>query len=437
AADARTLPEKLDPEKGLAWRSPLPPGHSTPCVHGDSIFLTVFENKILSVVRLDRATGKMLWKRNAPTKTIEQVHPTGSPASCTPACDGERVYSFFGSFGLLCHDLDGKLIWSKPMGPFQDEFGANSSPILVGDKLILNQDHDVDNFLTALDKRTGKTIWKTSREGFTRSYSTPVAWTFEGRTQLIVAGSLQLTGYDAETGKKVWWVDGLSRILDTTPVVSGNTAYVASWTPGGDAGQRIAMEAFPQAAEKYDKNQDGGIAKDELPRGAVLTRFYRIDLNQDGKLDAEEWKKHARVFELAQNVALAVKLGGKGNVTATHVQWTQRQGLPTVPSPTVYQGVVSMIKKGGILTTLDAKTGEIIKQDRAAGLGSYYASVVAGDGKIYLADERGTVSVLKAGREWEVLSSHKFGERITATPVLQNGRVYLRTEEALYNFGTE
>jgi len=444
AADKHTLPVDFSAKTSL-WQTKLPPGHSTPCVCGDAIFLTTWEKdkKQLATVALDRKSGKVRWRKVCPAKRIEQTHRSGSPATCTPACDGERVYSFFGSYGLLCYDLQGKLLWSQEMGPFQDEFGAASSPVLAGDKVLLNEDHDVDNFLIAFDKKTGKQLWKTPRPGHTRSYSTPVVWEVDGRKQLVVAGSLKLTGYDLETGKPVWWVRGLSRIVDTTPVIANGMLYVATWTPGGDQSNRISMGPFSEALKQYDKNGDKQVAKGELKPGAVLTRFFRIDLNQDGKLNKKEWDAHARVFELAQNAAIAVKPGGKGDVTGSHVVWTHRRGLPTVPSPLVYRGVLYMVKDGGIIPALNAKTGKLLKQARAKGRGNYYASPVAGDGKVYITSERGVITVLKAGARkaggshpagFQIIGSHDFKERIMATPVIVQDQIYVRTENMLYCF---
>lgn len=380
ADDSKPLPEKFGKENEV-WRLPIGQGVSTPCVVGHRIFFTTFdkESEELGTVCVDRATGTIRWKKVSLAKKIEAVHRTGSPASSSPACDGERVYSFFGSYGVVCYDLDGELAWKRALGPYQDEFGASSSPVLVDDKIILNEDHDVDSHLIALNKLTGETEWRTSREGQTRSYSTPVVWSSGGKKQLIVAGALQLVAYDVKTGEKQWWVNGLSRILDTTPLLVDGTVYLATWTPGGDPSERIAMDPFPAAKKEFDKNGDGLIAKTELPPGAVLTRFFRIDLDQDQKLNEEEWNKHLRVFELAQNVALAIKPGGQGDVTKTGVKWSARKGLPTVPSPVVYRGVVYMVKDGGIVTSLDAKSGEITKRGRAEGRGNYYASVVAGN----------------------------------------------------------
>ena len=197
------------------------------------------------------------------------------------------------------------------------------------------------------------------------------------------------------------------------------------------------MPPFASALNQYDKNGDGKIAKTELSEGAVLTRFFRIDLDQNEQLDEAEWNKHMQVFEAAQNVAMAVEPGGSGDVTDTHVKWIFRRGLPVVPSPLVYRGVVYMVKDGGIVSSLDAKTGQVLKQGRSRGRGNYYASPVAGDGKVYLASERGVVTVLSAAGKWEILSTHDLGERIMATPVIVKDRIYLRTESALYCFGKD
>ena len=434
--DSARLPDRLDNRTPI-WTSKLLPGNSTPCVHDALIFVTTYDStkQQLATVALDRSTGKKRWTQIAKTGDIEPFHTVGSPASSTPVCDGEFVYVFFGSLGLLCYDVDGNLQWAQPMGPFQDEFGAASSPILLDDKIILNEDHDVDSFLIAMDKATGETIWKTPREGFTRSYSTPVVWEVDDHKRIIVAGSLQVTAYDPDDGRPVWWVRGISRIVDTTPVIFGGRLFVATWTPGGDASERISMGPYASALKEFDRNQDSRIAKDELSEGAVLTRFFRIDLNQDGALDREEWEKHARVFDQAQNVAIAIRPGGLGDVTETHVDWIYRRGLPTVPSPVVYEGLLYMVKDGGIISCLDGANGELLYRGRSRGPGNYYASAVAGDGKVYFASERGVVTILKAGEELNVLSSHDFGERIMATPVLDHDQILIRTDKALYCFG--
>lgn len=432
------LPNDLAKDADQVWRTPLNPGISTPCVTGDRVILTTYaaENKILATVCLDRVTGEVLWSRPVPATEIEKVHNAGSPASSSAASNGKQVFVFYGSYGLLCYDLEGKLLWEKKMGPFQDEFGASSSPILVDDNVILNQDHDVDSYLIAIDQKTGKTVWRRARPERTRSYSTPAVWlSADGRKQIIVAGSLELAAYDPNTGEKIWWVDVLSRIVDPTPIVTEKAIYLATWTPGGDPEQRIEMEPFDEALANLDVNKDGKIAKDELPAASpVVPRFFRIDLDQDTKLDQREWEKHAAVFSKAKNVAISVRPDGQGDVTATHVNWIAQRGLPTVPSSTVYDGVLYMVKDSGIVTSLDAVTGDILQQGRAEGAGNYYASLLAGDGKVYLASERGVLTILRASRSWSVLSSHDFKERIMATPTVIDGTLFVRTDEAMYAF---
>ena len=437
AQGQQPLPADFSVDAKQLWRTTLAPGHSSPCVCGDLIVLTTFQadEKELATVCLDRATGVVRWKQVVPTESIEPFHSTGSPATATPACNGKQIFTFFGSYGLLCYDLDGNLLWEKTMGPFQDEFGAASSPVLVDDKLILNADHDIDSFIIALDQTSGETVWRADRSEATRSYSTPIVLERDGAKQVVVAGALQLAAYDSATGEKLWWFNGLSRIVDCTPVVHEGRIYSASWTPGGDPGERISMEPFSQAIAQYDKNLDGVLGKDELPPASpVLDRFFRIDLNQNQELDGQEWARHATVFERAQNVAVALDPGTRGSLAPQYVKWSYTRGLPTVPSSVVYDGVMTMVKDSGIVTLLDIDSGQMLQQLRAAGRGNYYASLVAGDGKVYLISESGVLTVLQSGPEGKILSSFDFGERVMATPVIADGTIYIRTDAALYSF---
>ncbi len=438
AEDSAPLPARLDLPANLRWRQPMDRGHSTPILWGNKIFLTTFrpEQQELATVALDRDSGKLLWRQLAPAKRIESFHPaTGNPAASTPACDGQRLVVFFGSCGLLCYDLEGKLLWEHPLGPFQDEFGSGSSPVLVGNKVIVSRDQDINSFLMALDAATGKQIWKTARPDAVRSYSTPVVWRAGGQAQLLLAGALELAGYDLETGAKLWWVSGLARIVVPTPVVGADSVYAASWSPGADAGDRLKMESWAEALAKFDLNHDGRVSRNELPSGhELLTRFFRMDLDQNQALDQQEWEKHGTVFSRAQNAILAIRPRGRGDLTETAIVWKYQRGIPYVPSPLLHRGLLWMVKDGGIVTKLDAATGQLLQQERLPGIGGYYASPVTGDGKVYFASESGVVSIVANQREWRVIGSREFKERIYATPVLQSGRIYLRTEAALYCF---
>jgi outer membrane protein assembly factor BamB len=400
------------------------------------IFLTAYheESHELAVLALDASTGRILWRNGVTVSQVERTHPLGSPATATPACDGRRVYVFFGSYGLLAFDLDGKKLWEFKAGPFQDEYGAGSSPILLDNKIILNQDHDVDSFLMAVDTATGKPAWKTPRPDAVRSYATPVLWSQNGRQELLVAGALELAGYDSADGKKLWWVNGLARIVIPTPAPVDDTIYMASWAPGGDVGNRITLDSWPVALAKWDTNHDGKLSRDEIKNPEVLDRFYRMDLNQDGVLDQHEWEHHAAFFRMAQNSVLAIKPSGAGELAAGDVIWKYARGVPYVATPVIDHGILYMVKEGGIVTKLDVATGQLLQEERVAGLGNYFSSPVAGDGKVYFASEPGTVSVLASQPEWKLISSHEFHEKIYATPAFGSGCLYLRTEQALYCF---
>ena len=434
---AGSLPSQFDAPDTLRWRVPLDPGRSTPILNSGKIFLTTYhaESKELATVALDETSGRLLWRNPLVPERVEQTHPIGSPATATVACDGQRIFVFFGSAGLFCYDLEGRKLWDQRLGPFRDEYGAGSSPVVFDGKVILNQDHDIDSFVAAFDCATGRLLWKTARSDAVRSYSTPVVWTQDGRPEILVAGALQLSAYDPGTGERLWWVNGLARIVIPTPITSGPMIYMASWAPGGDPGKRLVLDPWPTALSKWDKNHDGKLAKDEIDEREVLDRFNRMDLDQDGKLDQQEWEHHAVFFSRAQNAVLAIKPTGRGELPESAILWKHGRGVPYVATPVLDQGILWMVKDGGIVTKLDAATGRLLQEERVAGFGNYFASPVAADGKVYFASESGTVSVVGAERDWRMISSHEFHEKIYATPMLAHDRLYLRTERALYCFG--
>ncbi len=435
--EAGSLPERLDEPGAVRWRTALDPGHSTPIAVDGRLFLTTFRRSSneLATVALNEETGEIVWRRAVSVPRVEQTHALGSPATATVASDGSRVFSFFGSYGLRCHSLDGTLLWERRMGPFQDEYGAGSSPIVVDGKVILNQDHDVDSFLAAFDAQTGAELWRTSRPIAVRSYSTPAVWSHDGRKDLLVAGALELTTYDSQSGAKLWAMPGLARIVIPTPIPEGDRLYVASWAPGGDTSRRIELVEWPAALANWDGNHDGRLTRDEVKDPQVLDRFYRMDLDQDTYLNEEEWIRHAEVFRRAQNAMLAIDPGEAAKEHGDPILWKHTRGVPYVASPLLHNDLLWMVKDGGIVTKLQAADGRLVQEERVPGIGSYFSSPVSGDGKVYFASEPGVVSVVAEKTEWQVLSSHKMGEPVYATPLLHRGRVFIRTEAALYAFG--
>jgi outer membrane protein assembly factor BamB len=438
ALKAESLPERLDFPDALRWRTALDSGHSSPVACNGRIFLTTYNTATeeLATLALAADTGRTLWKRITPAARIEEFsRDTGSAAQATPACDDRRVYVFFGSYGLICHDHEGMQLWEKRMGTFQDEYGSASSPVLIDDKVIIQQDHDVDSFLMALDRKSGKVIWKSERPDATRSYSTPAVWTRNGRKELLVAGSRELAGYDPSDGKRLWWIRGLARIVIPTPVPSRDIVYMGSWTPGGDSMMRINMEPWAEALRKWDKNNDGRLVKNELTDKIMNDRFFPMDLDQSGDLLQEEWERYAAVFEQAQNGILAIKpsgTGGEQNEGA--VVWRSSRGAPYVATPLLDRDILWTVRDGGIITRISAGEGKVLHIKRLTDMGNYYASPVSADSKVYIASRNGVVTVIANDPDWRVLDTHDFMEGIYATPLVAEGCLFIRTEKALYCF---
>jgi len=431
------LPDQIGPDTNVVWKTALPPGHSSPAIFGDRIYVTADREGTLLTMALDRASGELLWQTEAPHETLEDIHNTGSRATPSPATDGDIVVSFFGSCGLFCYDKSGNLLWRRAMGPFKNDFGSGSSPIIVDDRVILCQDHDTDSFLMALDKRDGKPIWTTDRSEFPRNYCTPVIWEVNGKKQIVVAATLRIAGYDFDSGDELWTVRGVARIVNMTPVVGDDgILYAACWSPGAEANDRISTPPFPELIAANDGDKNETIDKNEAPAGPVKDRFTQIDRDKNGQIDRDEYESMRRVFETAQNMVVAIKPGGLGDVTDTHVLWKYTKQIPYCPSPVYYRSQLFMIRNGGILAVVNAKTGEALKQGRISATGEYYSSPVAGDGKVFLFDKHGKLTVIEAASGWRELASADFGEEVYASPAIADGRIYVRTRGHLYCFGS-
>jgi outer membrane protein assembly factor BamB len=429
------LPKEIGPDKEVKWKTSLPPGHSSPVLSGDHLFLTAVDNDRLLTIGINRTNGHILWQQPAPYDKPEKIHNTGSLAQSTPATDGEIVVSFFGSSGLHAYTCDGKPLWSHRMGPFKNDFGAGSSPIIEGNFVILVQDHDVDAFIAVYDKKTGTEVWRTDRSEFMRSYASPVIWTVNGKKEIVVASTLRIVGYDLTTGTEKWTVKGVSRLVNMTPVIGpDNTLYAACWSPGSEGDDRIPpLDIDELFANDTDKN--GTIEQAEFPEHPLKRRFSQVDRNKDGHITRQEYQSVALVHAEGRNVVVAIAPGGLGDITKTHVRWEFTKQIPYCPSPLYYRGFLFMVKDGGILTVLDAESGKSLKQVRLQATGNYYASPVAGDGKVYLLSQNGELTVLSADEGWEELYTVKFDADGHATPAIADGRLYVRVGDQLYCFG--
>ncbi|HEV8145807.1 MAG TPA: PQQ-binding-like beta-propeller repeat protein [Bryobacteraceae bacterium] len=434
-SDSTRLPSRIGPSSNLIWRTALPPGHSSPALTETRIFVTAAEREQIVTICLDREKGKILWKREAPRPRKEYMQDTNTPASPSPATDGSNVYVFFGDFGMISYSPDGEERWRLPMGPFNNANGHGSSPIVSGKLVVLICDQDTNSFLVAVDKDSGKVKWVTPRPDSTRGYATPAVYQpKDGPAELIVPGAYRVVSYLLATGEPLWWVRGFAWQLKSVPLIDGDVIYVSGWETGGDATEPPNVPTFAETLAKFDTDHDGKISRAEIGWKSAQ-QFAETDLNHDGVLDERDWNFY-RARKTSQNNTVAIRAGGKGDVTDTHVLWRFRKPVPNVPSPLLYNGVIFLMKEGGILTTLDPKTGEVLKQGRLTGaLGQYWSSPVGADGKVYVASQEGQVTVLKAAGKWDILEINELGEEIFATPAIVDGRIYLRTRAALYCFG--
>ena len=228
-------------------------------------------------------------------------------------------------------------------------------------------------------------------------------------------------------------VEGVTSYACTTPVAGEGLLFFGAWSDGKADQPLPAWEKF---LAEYDKNKDGVVTLDEFDESS--RDFFRgYDVNRDGKIDKSDWDRITAALAKGENVLVAVKPGGRGNITQTHVAWKATRGLPYVASPLLYDGRIYFVKNGGMLSSLDARTGKAYyTQERLEAPGSYYASPVAADGRLYLVSVSGKLTVVKAGGDKpEILHQAEFGERIFASPALAESNLYLRTRSTLYAFG--
>jgi outer membrane protein assembly factor BamB len=436
-SDDTKVPVEFSPDRNVVWKTALPPGNSSPAVAGDKIFVTAFEKEKLFTIALDRLTGRILWRREAPRPRIQEIQrPANGPVSATPATDGRNVYAFFADFGLLAYGPDGNELWRMPLGPFNTPFGHGSSPILTGDTLLMNCDQDVDSFLLAIDKNSGRVLWRTERPHAQRGYATPVLYKPpEGGAQVIVVGSYRLSGYDLKTGKEIWWIRGLPWQIKPTPIIGGAVVYFVTFSADSEPGQQEILPSFKEALAKMDLNKDGRLSKDEIIDKRAKARFEEyLDLDNSGYLEEHDWEQFQERRQ-GESGLRAYRLGGRGDITESNFLWKNPRSLPNVPSPLFYRGVLYTLKEGGILTSFDIKTGQIVKQARIQGApGDYFSSPTAADGKIYTISEEGKAAVIQAGPQWELIRVNNLQDGSRSTPAILDGKLYVRTYSALYCF---
>ncbi len=431
-AETGPLPADFVAGKNQLWKVPLPPGHSSPIVIGDHIYLTAFEGDRLLTIALDRRTGQSLWRRESPRPRKEIYDKRNSPASPTPASNGKSVFVFMPDYGLLAYSTDGTELWRVPLGPFDNGYGMGASPILVGDKVVLVCDQNRNSYAAAFDQATGKERWRTKRPEALTGHSTPVVYQPpQGPAQIIAPGSFRMETYSEETGQVVWSTGGLASEMKSVPVLADGMVFINGYNiPDNDPGKQIQLPSFAEALATSDANKNGKLDLNELNNPQAKKYFAYLDFDNDKALDESEWKSFALTLS-AENGLLAVEAGtGK-------VKWKFHRGIPQLPSTLFYQNVLYMITDSGILTTLRPSTGEVLKQGRIrTAADNYYAAPIGSDGKVYFASKSGVITVLKAGGDQQILSTSELDDEIYATPAIAAGRIYIRTRGALYAFGS-
>ena len=427
------FPTEFGKDKNVIWRTTVRPGKSSPVLTRRHIFLTAFEKGKLYTQCFDRKTGALLWERSEDRPREEDVNPLNNPAAITPVADAdENVYVFFKDFGMISYDAAGRVRWKVPLGPFSSSMGLGASPIAAGDFIILLADQRGSSYIAAFDRRNGEIRWKTARDE-KESWGTPSLYSPPGAIpQILTASRGQFGTHQLSDGRRTASLQGISTTIVASPVLDHDTVFVFGYGSEETA-------PFSGPLTKFDKNHDGQITPDEYGTNSVMNAIGKYIGNRDLIVTKEKWDAWERNV-IGPNRLMAIRLErdpAAPNSIRTRELWRyDKSFVGVVPSPLLYGGVLYIVRNGGILTSFDPETGAVLKVGRVQGaLGGYSASPVAAEGKLFLASEEGKVAVVRAGKEWEVITVNDLGEGCYGTPALSEGRIYLRSAEALYCFG--
>lgn len=440
STENKALPAEFSFENKMLWRADLGDGLGSAIVVGDRVFNTgMTGEQTFSVFCHEAATGKELWRKDFDTGALPRITPPNSQASSTPAADDKNLYVYFSTLGILAFDqASGDELWRHkiPMPAYLMDWGPGASPIVVDGRVIFVQDDDLNPFVAALDVKTGEEVWRTNRPEMLAGYALPVLCTANGRTDLVIAGSGKLKGYDPATGEERWTCNTLLRTIMTSPVVVDDTIYIAVQSYG-DATRTLKYALM----QWLDTNQDGKLERAEAPE-EFHERFDLSDKNKDANIDEDEIEtafQHPDNLVGGGNTIQAVRGGGSGDVTKTHLLWNIDNKSPSnLASPLVVSNRLHVVKSGGIASCFDASNGdEIWGRTRLRNFGDYYASPIAGDGKIYFAGRNGFVVVAEDSPELNILAKNDIGEEILATPSISNGRIFFRTQESVICISNE
>ena len=380
--------------KNIAWKTPIPgSGHASPVVWDDRVF--VVSSDVDSGERLllciDRRTGKILWRRCVLKAPLEKKHRLNSHASSTPVTDGRLVYVAFldtdksdsskpsksGRMYVAAYDFDGNRKWQARPGVFSSMHGFCTSPLIYENLLILNGDHDGDGYLAALDRATGKTVWKTPRPNNTRSYCPPLIRKIDDRVQMVLSGSLCVASYDPRNGRQHWIMDGPTEQFVASPVYNGKFIFITA--------------GFP------------------------TWHILAIEPDGQGKLGDEKiiWRTEKGCSYVPSPIVA--------------------DGPPSKDCPDGKGRFFLIVSDGGIASCFEAQTGKRYWKER---IGPHYsASTVLADGLVHFLSDRGVTTIVRPGEKFDVVAENKLGEDCYASPAISQGQIFIRGERNLYCIG--
>jgi outer membrane protein assembly factor BamB len=381
-SNEKNLPVKWTTEENVVWKVPMPGfSGSTPIIWRDRVFLNVAEGDNLSLWCIDKAKGTVLWKQALGGGNVKMRKQNMSSPS--PVTDGRAVYVMTGTGILKAFDFAGKELWSRDIQKEYGEFGLNwgyaSSPLLHEDSLFIQVLHgmktDEPSYVMRVDKKNGKTLWKVERPTTAirespDSYTTPALLRYGKTTEIVITGGDCITGHDPANGKELWRANGLNP----------------------------------------DNNPNYRIVASPIVFNDLIYAPTRV------------------------KPLLALRAGGRGDITSSHVLWSTPNG-PDVPTPVTDGKYFYIINDRGIVWCLDAKTGAEVYGQQRIKTGTYSGSPVLADGKIYITNEDGLTTVLAAGPKFEVLAENALNDYTLSSPAISDGRIYIRTAGFLYSIG--
>jgi outer membrane protein assembly factor BamB len=419
------LPLEMRPDAGYIWKRATPPGKSSPVLAGPRLFFTAHEPGRLLTIALDRESGDTLWTREIRPTHSDKRNALNDGAVPTPVTDGHSVYVFFADFGLAAYTVDGRELWRRPLGPFNSPQGIASSPLLIDGTLVLLIEQFEDGAVVGVHAATGEPRWSVPRPAsIGGSSATPVAYrTPEGEMQAVVASPFELAAYDPKTGEKLWRVGGLAHQPKSSPFVAGE--FILIGVQGDSA--RGNLKSWEETVRDLDSDGSGAIEGPEI-RGAIA------DYDRDGifgRADHDRWFAE----KSPPSQLMAVLPRGRGDLTSQAIVWSIDRGVPRVTTPLAYNGVVYMVRNGGILGALDLATGQEYKTARLSGaIDEYFASPVAAGGRILTISRSCKLTWIQAGADWETLKVNGLGAECFATPALGHDGIFVRTSGAMYRF---